>query len=258
MSHKTHFNYCPTCPSQKWHAYLQQHSPLSTSPLSNELHAILGAMYYRILSAPVTEPSQEMPSSMKEGIALVPKRQGIFKAQLCALLQSSTLHRWVKVIAEAVRKLNSADASMGLAPYQCLGTATWDVPLTMSVRKLQHGALMPAVIKGQHPLLVRARDSKSGEGTLEWVLDWQQTSRLDRILLARGQKMSWPDKVVPIDPARVSIDALCMSTITKINTIEHCNWLFSMVFATPLKLQVIPAPSLLGQCGWYASPAQNP
>lgn len=92
---------------------------------------------------------------------------------------------------------------MGLAPYQCLGTATWDVPLTMSVRKLQHDALMPAVIEGQHPLLVRARDITSGEGTLEWGLDWQRTSpRLDRIL-ARGQRMSWPDKVVPIDPAGV-------------------------------------------------------
>lgn len=70
-------------------------------------------MYYRILSAPIVEPSQEMPLSMKEGTALVPKQQGIFKAQLCALLQSSTLHSWVKVIAEAIRKINSAMPAWG-------------------------------------------------------------------------------------------------------------------------------------------------
>lgn len=45
-----------------------------------------------------------------QGAGLIDRKNGILKAQLFVLLQSSTLHSWVKVIPEAVRKIHLANA----------------------------------------------------------------------------------------------------------------------------------------------------
>lgn len=79
-----------------------------------------------------------------------------------------------QVIAEAVRKTNSAGTRMGLGPYQCLGTATKEVPLVVPVKKLWPDALVPELIKFQHQQSCRSpQDVEPGDWILEWRLDWQ-------------------------------------------------------------------------------------
>ena len=61
----------------KWHAYLSQHSTLSTSPLSAKLHAILDPVIY-VTAEPTSlmeiADTPEIPSSVKEGTGPIPMK----------------------------------------------------------------------------------------------------------------------------------------------------------------------------------------
>lgn len=107
----------------------------------------------------------------------------------------------MKVIAQAAGKTNAADTSTGLAPYQYLGTTTQDIPLTVSVRKLQPGVLMPELIRSQCRLLGRApSDTKPGQGTLEQGLDWPLPPGRIGYFLPESEKypsqLKWPPLIL--------------------------------------------------------------
>lgn len=175
-------------------------------------------------------PKRDIPVSERRYSPHALKKYGILKAQLHALLQSSTLRKWAKVIAKAVRKINSAYAHMRLSPYQCLGTVTRDVPLTTSVRKPQPDALKLELKRGQRPLYSELLEASNEERGHLNECRLATSPRLDTSF-AREWGMSGQLKWSPL--ILLESEARCCIWLqrTKANTKGHCNWLLSMVLS---------------------------